>query len=71
MEADILYTAVFSGEKTKTWRPKMLDSLPDITSEFTDGEGDRLADIVKVYDTSGSGCELYHDLKEERLVLRI
>ena len=70
VEAEILYTAVFAGQKTKIWRPEMISCLPDITSEFIAGEDDSpLKKIVKVYNTEGSGCELYHDLRGEGTVL--
>ena len=72
VEAEILYTAVFSGEKTRIWRPEMLRGFEDITSEFAADQGpNNTEDVVKVYCTEGSGCELYHDLQKETLILRL
>ncbi len=68
VEADILYTAVFANKKTKRFAPEKLLAYPCITAQF--GGGDELADIVKIYDTGGSGCELYYDLENEHLMLR-
>ena len=72
VEAEILYTAIFADERTKIWRPEMFRAFPDISSDFVGtGSANPAADVVKVYDTEGKGCELYLDLKNERLVLLI
>ena len=69
VEADILYTAVFANEKTIRFEPELLSGTQDISSEF-DEEGS-LDGIVKVYDVSGCDCSLYHDLKQEHLLVTI
>ena len=69
VEADILYTAVFANEKTIRFEPELLSGTQDISSEF-DEEGS-LDGIVKVYDVSGCDCRLYHDLKQEHLLVTI
>ena len=69
VEADILYTAVFSGEKTKVFAPERLQGFPEIAAAFSDGK--EMEGIIKVWDMEGTRCELYNDLENERLVLRI
>ena len=69
VEADILYTAVFANEKTIHFSPDSLKKGIEISVEFDDGQG--LTEIVKVYDVSGCECRLYHDLKQEHLLVTI
>ena len=69
VEANILYTAVFRNEHTIHYSPEMLKKSRDISGEF-DG-GLELADIVRVCDVSGCDCRLYHDLKQEQLLVTI
>ena len=69
VEADILYTAVFANEKTIHFSPDSLKKGREISAEFDDGQG--LTEIVKVYDVSGCECRLYHDLKQEHLLVTI
>lgn len=67
VEAEILYTAVFSNEKTLRFSPEKLAEYPDIVSQFT--EDPELRQIVHVYDMSRGSCELCNDLQSERLIL--
>jgi hypothetical protein len=67
VEADILYTAAFDNEKTVHFSPEKLEKGRDISSDFD--EDGLLFDIVKVVDMSGQKCNLYHDLKGERLLI--
>ncbi len=69
VEADILYTAVFANEKTIRFAPDLLSGASDISSQFD--EDGSLDGIVKVYDVSGCDCSLYHDLKQEHLLVTI
>ena len=69
VEADILYTAVFANEKTIRFAPELLPEMRDISSQFDEERS--LGGIVKVYDVSGCGCRLYHDLKQEHLLVTI
>ena len=74
VEAGILYTAVFEGQSTKSYRPELLrngaksGSMKRITAEITtlspENEG-----ILKVYDVSDAGMYLYYDITEERLLI--
>ena len=68
VEAEILYTAVFSNSKTKVFMPEKLKDFEDVTTELVENES--LHSIVRIYDTTEKGCELYNDLKKERLVLK-
>ena len=71
VEADILYAAVFSGESTRIWRPAMIGCFPDITAEFLEADGENpVENMVRVFNTEGKGCKLYHDLKQEKTILR-
>ena len=69
VEADILYTAVFANEKTIRFAPELLPEMRDISSQFNEERS--LGGIVKVYDVSGCDCRLYHDLKQEHLLVTI
>lgn len=67
VEAEIMYTAVFAGEKTLHYSPEKLSSSPDIVSEFEVDEC--LKDIVHVYNVSGRKCEVYNDAPNEHLLI--
>jgi len=67
VESEILYSAVFSDEKTLVYSPDRLSRFPNITGDFTGN--DMLRSVVKVYDTSGSGLTLYNDLNSNHLLL--
>ena len=67
VEAEIMYTAVFSGEKTLHYSPEKLTSSPDIVAEFEADEC--LKGIVHVYDVSGRKCEVFNDAPNEHLVI--
>ncbi len=69
VEADILYTAVFANEKTIRFAPELLPEMREISSQFDEERS--LGGIVKVYDVSGCDCRLYHDLKQEHLLVTI
>ena len=74
VEAGILYTAVFEGQSTKSYRPELLrvgaenGTMKRITAEITalspENEG-----ILKVYDVSDADMYLYYDITEERLLI--
>lgn len=67
VEAGILYTAVFGNEKTKRYRPEILDDEPDCLSDFMPDAGS-LAGIVRVYDLEDTDCHIYYDFLSERLL---
>ncbi len=69
VEADILYTAVFSDEKTLVFDPQKLEKYPEISDEFeSSGIG---KDIVKVYDLKDSDSALFYDLEKNHLLIRV
>jgi hypothetical protein len=68
VEAQILYMAVFPGPKTIRFTPELLEQAPDIISEIPGGAEQ---DVVRLADVSGRTCDLYHDLAEEHILLRI
>ncbi len=67
VEAQILYTAVFHGEKTIRFAPEKLNDARDISAEFLQDE--TLQGIVHVYDVTGHGCKVYNDIANEHLVI--
>jgi len=68
VEAQILYMAVFPGDRTLHFRPELLSEVPDLVSETAEGIDPR--GVVRVADVSGRMCELYHDLKKEHILIR-
>ena len=72
VEAEILYTAIFSDERTKLFDPEKLKTFPEISADLFREEDAKIYEgIITVYDTGETGCLLYHDLEEGRLVLTI
>ncbi|MCR5586645.1 MAG: PEP/pyruvate-binding domain-containing protein [Lachnospiraceae bacterium] len=67
VEAEILYTAIFKNEKTIHFSPEKLGSSKDIVIEFEQGE--KLKDIVHVYDLEGRECSVYNDIENEHLMI--
>lgn len=67
VEAEILYTAIFQGEKTKHYSPEMLASANDIIGEFE--YSDVLEGVVHIYDVSDRKCEVYNDVAGEHLLI--
>lgn len=67
VEADILYGAVFDNEKTVVFQPELLQNMENKLTDFYP-EGETLKDIIGVYPVKDTGCMLYHDMEEERLV---
>jgi hypothetical protein len=67
VEAQILYMAVFPGEKTLHFRPELLTQSENLVSSLPGGAA--LQDVVCLADVSGLNCELYHDLAEEHILL--
>ena len=69
VEAQILYMAVFPGKRTLHFQPELLRQVPNLIGEIPGGETYR--DVVCLADVSGQECELYHDLGDEHILLRI
>ena len=69
VEAQILYTAVFEGAKTKQYHPELLTQFPNLLPElFPELAG--LEEVVRILDVGGSST-VYHDLRHEKLVVTI
>ena len=68
VEAQILYMAVFPGDKTLHYRPDLIRSLPNLISGIPGGE--KRQDIVYLADVSGQ-CRLYHDLSAGHILLHL
>ena len=68
VEAGILYTAVFEGGSTVKYAPDLLKNLENTASEMTDLPDD-IKDIVRFYDVTAKGMELFYDMGEERLLI--
>ena len=67
VEAEILYTAIFQGEKTKHYSPEKLESSKDLIGELE--FSDVLEGVVHVYDVSDRKCEIYNDVVGEHLLI--
>ena len=67
VEAEILYTAIFQGEKTKKYSPEKLTSSKDLINEFD--YSDVLEGVVHIYDVSDRKCEVYNDVAGEHLLI--
>jgi len=67
VEAEILYTAIFHGDKTLHYAPEKLKSSNDMISEFSASEA--LVGIVHVYDVSDRKCEVFNDVANEHLLI--
>lgn len=67
VEAEILYTAIFHGDKTLHYSPEKLESSNDMIKEFSESEA--LAGIVHVYDVSDRKCEVFNDVANEHLLI--
>ena len=67
VEAQILYTAVFSDKKTLHFRPELIQASENIISQIP--QGSKWQDIVWLADVSDRNCMLYHDMTEERVLL--
>lgn len=69
VEAEILYTAVFHGEKTLHYSPEKLAESKDMIEEFK--PTNVLKDIVHIYDVSDKKCEVFNDVANEHLLITI
>ena len=67
VEAEILYTAIFQGEKTKHYSPEKLENSKDVIDEFDYSKV--LDGVVHVYDVSDQKCEIYNDIAGEHLLI--
>ena len=67
VEAEILYTAIFQGEKTIHYSPDKLTVCNDLIGEFE--HLDAIDGIVHIYDVSGGKCEVYNDVANEHLLI--
>ena len=67
VEENILYGAVFENEKTLCFAPEKVTRLGNQLTDFLPEEA-ALANILGIYDVSGHGCFVYHDMKAERLL---
>ena len=67
VEAQILYTAMFPGEKTPHFRPELLQKAENMIAEIPQGE--KWRGVVTLADVSETDCVLYHDLQNEHVLL--
>ena len=69
VEAQILYTAVFPGERTIRFRPELLRQVPNRIGEIPGGAEKQ--EVICLADVSALDCKLYHDLTNEHILLKI
>ena len=67
VEAEILYTAVFSNSKTLAFYPEKLNRFENVAAEFDDSGA--LSEIVKIFKVEN--CTLYHDINKEQLLVTL
>ena len=68
VEAQILYMAVFSDEKTLRYRPELLRSLPNRIASVPGGEKHK--ETVRLVDVSGR-CQMVFDLSDGHALIRL
>ncbi|MBR3494758.1 MAG: phosphoenolpyruvate synthase [Clostridia bacterium] len=68
VEAQILYMAVFSNEKTLHYRPELIRALPNRIASVPGGG--KYREVVRLVDVSGR-CRLYFDLTDGRALIRL
>ena len=66
VEADILYDAVFEDGRRVHFHPEKLNCLPNSVLSIVPDADDS---VIGFYDVSGCSCRLYHDMKEEKLII--
>lgn len=69
VEAEILYGAVFDNEKTEVFREKFFENLSNVMEEYAP-KGKGIEKIVKLWDVSEDKIMMYHDMKEELLLIQ-
>ena len=67
VEAEILYTAVFSDQKTVSFHPDRLAAGREVEPEAVRNAG--LEEVIRLYDVKETGLRLYHDLTSEHLIM--
>lgn len=68
VEAQILYMAVFPGDKTPHFQPELLMEETNTITEISGGAN--YQNVISLIDVSHRLCELYHDLTTEHILLR-
>ena len=66
VEAQILYMAVFSDERTLQYQPELIMSLPNLVAAIPGGK--RHEDVVYLADVS-CHCKLFYDLSDEHALI--
>ena len=69
VEAQILYTAVVPGDRTIHFRPELWRQAPNLIGEISGGEEKQ--EVVCLADVSALDCQLYHDLTNEHILLKL
>ena len=68
VEAQILYMAVFSNEKTRRYRPELIRALPNRIASVSGGG--KYQEAVRLINVSGC-CRLYFDLTDGHALIRL
>lgn len=69
VEAEILYGAVFDNEKTLVFSPDFFEALPNDLKTYAPKSAE-LEEIVKIWDVREQNIVMYHDMKEEMLLIQ-
>ncbi|MBM3701104.1 MAG: phosphoenolpyruvate synthase, partial [Actinobacteria bacterium] len=70
IEAGVFYAGIFEGKSTKIYNAGFLGNMKNILVERC-SDCSQYQDIIKVYDTSGTGLSIYSDLISGRTVCGI
>nr|MCR5690622.1 PEP/pyruvate-binding domain-containing protein [Eubacterium sp.] len=68
IEAEILYTAIFSDQRTLAFAPEKLEDFPNLTQDFEVPQ--QIKGLVGIYDLSSKPCLVYNDIQKEELLIQ-
>ena len=72
VEAQILYTAIFTDHRTRHYAPELITSEKNLVSDYCSADStEGLEQTVYLVDVTGKECQLYHDLEKEHLLITI
>lgn len=71
VESGILYTAVFETQSTLHFTPELAGHPENRLRDYAENVQDieELSDIVRIWDTEGTGFTLYYDMAQEHLMV--
>jgi len=67
VESDIFYVALFPQKENVIYNKQLLSQMPNILTELVP-EGEKYADVVKVYDTTDKNLQIMCDVLTQRII---